>query len=233
MSNGSFVPAAGSGKHSHLNGGSGLASAGVAGMFEGGWDSTWNTNLATTQGGWNTNLTCDASRATWTQTVAANEHRPINCITWYEAYAFCIWDGGFLPSEAEWNYAAAGGTDQRVYPWSNPATSTTIDCSFANFTATAACSMTFTNDVGTDSPKGDGKFGQSDLSGNVWEWNFDFYALYVTPCNDCANVTTSSSRVNRGGSYNLVSSALLASYRNNNAPTTRDPSIGARCARAP
>jgi formylglycine-generating enzyme required for sulfatase activity len=203
-------------------------------MFEGGWDSTWNTNLAMTQTAWNSNLGCDATRATWTSSPGANEHRPINCITWYEAYAFCIYDGGFLPSEAEWNYAASGGADQRVYPWSNPVTSTTIDCSYANFTnGAAACSTSFTNEVGTDSPKGDGKFGQSDLSGNVWEWNIDFYAMYVTPCSDCSNVTTASTRVNRGGSYNLVSSALLSSYRNDNAPTTRDPSIGARCARTP
>ena len=48
--------------------------------------------------------------ATWTNTEGSQENLPINGVNWYEAYAFCIWDGGFLPSEAEWVYAAAGGS---------------------------------------------------------------------------------------------------------------------------
>src|SRR5580704_6839465 len=55
---------------------------------------------------------------TWTETAGSSENLPITEAHWYAAYAFCIWDGGFLPSEAEWNYAAAGGSDQRAYPWS-------------------------------------------------------------------------------------------------------------------
>ena len=88
----------------------------------------------------------------------ANESLPINCITWYEAFAFCAWDGGFLPTEAEWNYAAAGGSEQRAYPWSNPPTSTTIDCSHANYDDCAALREPAgdgaVNRVGSESPAG-------------------------------------------------------------------------------
>ena len=52
--------------------------------------------------------------------------------------------------------------------------------------------------VGTP-PAGAGLWGQLDLAGNVWEWNQDWSAGYVTPCANCAYLTAASSRVIRGG----------------------------------
>ena len=111
-----WVPAAGSGKHVHLNGGQGLVNSGGAG-YEPGWDPTDTLELATTSADWMARLNCEPSFHTWTDIPGQNESLPINCVDWYEAYAFCIWDGGFLPSEAEWEDAAAGGAEQRAYPW--------------------------------------------------------------------------------------------------------------------
>jgi formylglycine-generating enzyme len=233
-------PAAGSGKHAYLNDGQGL---GAGGIYETGWDAAdWNGDLAPTVPAWTSNLSCNPPTQTWTSSPGSNETRPIDCITWFEAYAFCIWDGGFLPSEAEWNYAAAGGGGthgQRVYPWSSPSTDTTLDCMHANYGGsnypTTACQSAGPNDVGSESPAGDGAFTQADLAGNVWEWNLDWYASdYVTPCDDCADLTAAPNRVLRGGSFRDDMSGLYAGGRWSIPPgTTRYSNVGVRCARAP
>src|SRR5439155_1159714 len=83
-------------------------------------------------------------------------------------------------------FAAAGGSDQRAYPWSSPASSLTIDCSYANYEPADFCVKPGTgavNRVGSESPNGDGKWGQADLGGNVYEWTLDSHAsAYGNPC---------------------------------------------------
>jgi formylglycine-generating enzyme required for sulfatase activity len=236
-----WLPPAGSGKHTHANGGSGLANSAAPGTYETGWYPTWNPTLATTASAWTTNLQCLASHQTWTPAAGANENHPIDCVTWAEAYAFCIWDGGFLPSEAEWNYAAAGGGEQRAYPWSVPSTLTTIDCSYANYYGggggadyCVSPAVGSTLAVSSDSPKGDGKWGHTDLAGNAWEWTLDWSTVYYTPCSDCASLSSGSSRVIRGGGFASTAASELASFRGANIPTDRYSGyVGVRCARAP
>jgi formylglycine-generating enzyme len=88
-----YAPLSGSGKHTHLNAGQGLANAGSSGSHEPGWSPSDDTNIAPTDA----NLACESS-ATWTSAAGSQERLPVNCVNWFEAYAFCIWDGGFLPS---------------------------------------------------------------------------------------------------------------------------------------
>jgi formylglycine-generating enzyme required for sulfatase activity len=218
-------PAAGAGAHPKLAGS--------------GWDSAWNTSLAADTSALTAAVKCDSTYQTWTDAPGGNENKPMNCVRWYEAMAFCIWDGGYLPTEAEWNYAASGGSEQRVYPWSAPGSSTTIDCTYANYDPGTACVSGGTNRVGSESPRGDGRDwglgGHSDLAGNVWEWTLDWYAsTYPTmSCDDCANLTPATNRVVRGGGFGNVASALRAADRNNGGPINRYSHVGFRCARTP
>lgn len=193
-----------------------------------GWNSSWSSLMPATGLG----ATLAAQESTWTEMPADHETWPITAATWYEAMAFCIWDGGRLPTEAEWNYAAAGGSEQRVYPWSSPATSTVIDETYAVYCQSGGCPPNQPQRVGSRSPKGDGKWGQADLAGNVWEFTVDYFSEnYTTPCNDCANFTSSSYRVYRGGSSNRDASFLLASFRGTFEPAARGNGTGFRCAR--
>lgn len=227
---------ASSGTHSYLNADAGLANTAAPGNFETGWSATWDAQLATTVGGWNVNLGCGSADQTWSNSPnSANENLPILCADWYEAYAFCIWDGGFLPSEAEWNYAAAGGSDQRAYPWSSPPTSLTIDCFHAICNGCGA-----SNNVGSESPVGDGKWGHTDLAGNAFEWTLDAFGAYVTPCTDCAYLLAApSGRSTRSASNCSPASWALSSYRTSLPATNRGLGFGGgcgtglRCARAP
>jgi formylglycine-generating enzyme required for sulfatase activity len=229
-----YTPPAGAGKHTHLNGGEGLNSTG--GGYEPGWVAADDSSIAPT----NANLACDVS-ATWTNTTGSQENLPINCVTWHEAYAFCIWDGGFLPSEAEWQYAAAGGSQQREYPWGAAAPGTgcpgtgcqyaIYNCDFPN--GSGSCTGAANISPVGYAAKGSGLWGQLDLVGNVFEWNLDWYATYVDPCTDCAYLAIPGDRVLRGGAFIYDASFLLPSARLSSAPAYRGDYIGFRCSRTP
>ena len=91
-----WLPAPGSGKHSYLNGGQGLVNRGLLAVppevvYETGWVSSDDAYIQPT----NANLTCQESFNAWTDTPGSQKDLPLACVTWQEAYAFCIWDGGF------------------------------------------------------------------------------------------------------------------------------------------
>jgi formylglycine-generating enzyme required for sulfatase activity len=105
--------------------------------------------------------------ATFTNAANADaDHRAMHCVSWYEAYLFCAWDGGRLPTLGELFNAAIGGTDQRPYPWggaSHDATRVQYDKAYG----------TKPEPVGKK-PAGNGRWGHADLYGNVDELTFDW-----------------------------------------------------------
>jgi formylglycine-generating enzyme len=195
-----------------------------------GWRSAWNGKLAADSAALAAASKCYASYQTWTDTVESNESKPQNCLDWYTAFAFCVWDGGRLATEAEWNYAASGGNEQRYYPWSRPPSSRAIDESYAAYCGGACRSLL---NVGAKSPKGDGKWGQSDLGGNAWEWTLDWSSsAFPMPCHDCAVVEGGTYRNFRSGAFDDLASTLRSACRHVYLPEYHGI-VGARCARSP
>ena len=206
---GGWEPDPGQGAHPHADAGS-----------DTGWQSGWSVDLTTLTG-------CLTSPMVWTESPDQYEDWPINCVNWMTAFAFCIWDGGRLPTEAEWEYVAAGGGLNRIFPFLSGAIPP-----IANSQAV----------YGTSQPAsvGSGGMGWShfDLSGNIEEWVLDFYdsAQYGRvgdPCMDfeCVNMTQSASRVVRGGSYRSDAYQVRAAARSYSSPTMPNAWNGVRCAR--
>jgi formylglycine-generating enzyme required for sulfatase activity len=237
-----YAPPAGSGKHTQLNGGLGLANSASAGTYETGWVAANDGDVAPT----NANLTGCGPISTWTNAASSQENLPINCVNWYEAYAFCIWDGGFLPSEAEWRYAAAGGSQQLAYEWGSTVPGTACPgtgCEYAIYdcydpSGSGTCSTTSPLNiapVGT-AMLGAGLWGQLDLDGELTQWTLDLWAHYVDPCTDCAYVPggTAGGAVYGGASFHDTLAGLLTWTRDGSFPPAWGlDDMGFRCARAP
>jgi formylglycine-generating enzyme required for sulfatase activity/tRNA A-37 threonylcarbamoyl transferase component Bud32 len=143
--------------------------------------------------------------------------RPMNCVTFTQASAYCAWARKRLPSEAEWELAARDRTTGR-YPWGSApprdqlcwsATSDGGPCDVGRFAA------------------GSTPHGLADMAGNVWEWTTGYYCPYDHPsCGD-------SRRVLRGGAWSSADPRLVTvSVRMESFESNQSASIGLRCARS-
>lgn len=157
--------------------------------------------------------------------IAERMDHPVVHVSWFDAQAYCKWSGTRLPTEAEWEYAARGGSKNLPYTWgtekqpggkwlcnifqgSFPNNNTMVD----GFNATAPVGKFPAN-----------TFGLYDMAGNVWEWCNDWYMpdyYSGSPNKDPQGPDESydpnepgvMKKVNRGGSF-LCNDAYCAGYR--------------------
>lgn len=154
--------------------------------------------------------------------LSLEDDMPAVNVTWHESQLFCRWisgnKGGRLPTEAEWETAARGGTTTRFY-WGND-----FDPSMAN----CGENMRGMTRVGAFPPN---PIGLYDMAGNVYEWCFDWYddRYYVScPKLNPKGPLTGRMKSMRGGSWGRSANAAASAYRVRQVPETRDVLVGFR-----
>ena len=136
---------------------------------------------------------------------------PVTEVTWYGAQAFCDWMGGSLPTAAEWEYAAKGGSKREGYKYSG---ANQIDrVAWYRENAQEGC-----HPVGQKAPN---ELGLYDMSGNVWEWCSDWYGFDYygrSPAKNPTGPASGQTRCIRGGAWNIDAWNCRVSNRSSKSP---------------
>ncbi|MBN2089086.1 SUMF1/EgtB/PvdO family nonheme iron enzyme [candidate division KSB1 bacterium] len=169
------------------------------------------------------------------------ENHPVVYVTYENALAYARWRGKSLPTEAQWEKAAAG-TQQAIYPWGS-----LLENTYFNFWLSgdpfesAGIDAILTTPVGMyngekwngyQTKYGASVFGAFDMAGNVREWCQDWYqADYYTLSSETnpSGPTSGKFRVTRGGSWADDPYHSRTASRSHHLPLEPSPYIGFRC----
>ncbi len=171
--------------------------------------------------------------------VLTRADHPVVHVSWNDAQAFCAWSGTRLPTEAEWEYAARGGLEQKIYPWGDqlrPGGEHRCNIWQGNFPRvdTGEDGYAGTCPVNAFPPNGHGLYS---ATGNAWEWCADWFGVehdVGKPAVGPSGASAGTARVMKGGSF-LCHKSYCNRYRvaarSSNTPDSSTSNCGFRVAR--